>query len=42
MIRNPASRTVAVGGAWPTSMRALEYLLAFLAIVSAVGIGLAR
>ncbi len=42
MIRNPASRNVAVAGAWPTSMRTLEYLIAFLAVLSAVGIGIAR
>jgi hypothetical protein len=42
VIRNPASRNIAVAGSWPTSMRALEYLIAFLAVVSAIGIGIAR
>ena len=42
MIRHPRTRVVAVAPAWPTSMRALEYALACLAIASAVLIRLVR
>jgi hypothetical protein len=42
VIRNPPTRVVAVAPAWPTSMRALEYALACLAITSAILIRLVR
>jgi hypothetical protein len=42
MSRHPSTGVVAVAPVWPTSMRALEYALACLAIASAVLIRIVR